>query len=124
MPFPTAVPSARSFAPGDWPVKQYKALSGKEIRIRYGNLRTEASLDLTFENITDAVAAGFLSHYNETQGTFGTFSLPSAVFQGWAQATSLLNNPAGTAWRYAEPPQVASVYPGRSTVQVKLVAVL
>lgn len=124
MPFPVAVPSARAFAPGDWPVKQYRALSGSEIRIRYGNLRTEASLDLTFENIADAVAAGFLTHYNETQGTFSTFALPAAVFQGWTQASSLLNNPTGTAWRYAEPPQLTSVYVGRSTVQVKLVAVL
>jgi hypothetical protein len=124
MPFPSLVPSARAFAPGDWPVKQYKALSGAEVRIRYGNLRTEATLDLTFENITDTAAAGFLSHYDETQGTFTTFNLPAQVFQGWGASSSLLNNPSGTAWRYAEAPQITSVYPGRSTASVKLIAVL
>ncbi|NBS67480.1 hypothetical protein EBT31_01010 [bacterium] len=124
MPFPNLTPSARSFTPGDWPVKQYKALSGAEVRIRYGNLRTESTLDLTFENITDANAAAFLNHYNETQGTFYTFGLAGAVFNGWSAGTAALNAPSGAAWRYAEPPQVTSVYPGRSTVQVKLIAVV
>lgn len=124
MPFPSLVPSARAFAPGDWPIKQYKALSGAEIRIRYGNLRTEATLDLTFENITDTDAAGFLTHYNETEGTFYTFTLPANVFQGWSASSSLINNPSGAAWRYDGPPQVTSVYRGRSTVQVKLIAVV
>lgn len=124
MPFPNLTPSARSFTPGDWPIKQYKALSGAEIRIRYGNTRTESTLDLTFENITDQNAAAFLAHYNETQGTFYTFALAGAVFNGWDGGTSALNAPTGAAWRYAEPPQVINVYPGRSTVQVKLIAVI
>jgi hypothetical protein len=124
MPFPNLTPSARNFAPGDFPIKQYKALSGAEIRIRYGNLRTEATLDLTFENILDTDAAGFMSHYDETQGTFLTFELPGSVFSGWGASASLINAPSGAAWRYDGPPQITSVYPGRSTVQVKLIAVL
>ena len=124
MPFPDLTPSARNFAPGDFPIKQYKALSGAEIRIRYGNLRTEATMDLTFENIRDTDAAGFMSHYNETQGTFLTFGLPGSVFSGWGASSSLINAPSGAAWRYDGPPQITSVYPGRSTVQVKLIAVV
>jgi len=123
MPFPNLTPSARSFTPGDWPIKRYKALSGAEIRILYGNLQTEATLDLTFENITDANASSFLTHYNETQGTFYTFGLTGAVFDGWSGSTSALNAPSGAAWRYAEPPQITNVHRGRSTVQVKLIAV-
>lgn len=124
MSFPNLVPSARSFTPGDFPIKQYKALSGAEVRIRYGNLRTEATLDLTYENITDANAAAFLSHYSSTQGTFLTFGLAGGVFSGWNASSGLLNAPSGAAWRYDGPPQVTSVYPGRSTVQVKLIAVV
>jgi len=124
MSFPNLVPSARSFTPGDFPIKQYKALSGAEIRIRYGNLRTEATLDLTYENITDASAAAFLSHYSSTQGTFLTFGIAGGVFKGWNASSGLLNAPSGAAWRYDGPPQVTSVYPGRSTVQVKLIAVV
>lgn len=124
MPFPNLTPSARAFSPGDWPVKRYNALSGAEVRIRYGNLRTEATLDMTFENITDANANLFLTHYQETQGTFLTFALAGAVFNGWGSSTSAINAPTGAAWRYDGPPQITNVYPGRSTVQVKLIAVV
>lgn len=124
MAFPALVPSARSFTPGDFPTKQYKALSGAEIRIRYGDLRTDATMDLTFENISDSNAALFMSHYADRQGTFLTFALPANIFSGWKAASSLINSPPGSAWRYDGPPQVTSVYPGRSTVQVKLIAVV
>jgi hypothetical protein len=121
MPFPNISPTARSFTPGDFPIKQYKALSGAEIRIRYGNLRIEASLDLTYENIRDDVAAQFLAHYSETQGTFLTFGIAGNVFAGWDGSS--LNAPSGTQWRYAQPPDIQSVYRGLSTVKVVLVAV-
>ena len=124
MPFPNLAPSARAFAPGDWPIKYYKALSGAEIRIRYGNLRTEATLDLSYENIPDSDVGAFLTHYNQTQGTFYTFTLPANVFEGWKASTSLINNPPGSAWRYDGPPQVTASFCGRSTLQVKLIAVV
>lgn len=125
MTLPSIKPSARNFTPGNFPVREYKALSGKEIRIRYGNVRTESTLDLTYENISDAQAGLFLSHYASLNGTFSTFPIVSthAVFSGWRGAAGLLNAAAGTAWRYAEPPQVESVYNGISTVRVQLIAV-
>ncbi len=124
MSLPSIKPSARNFAPGNFPVREYKALSGKEIRIRYGNVRTEATLDLTYENIPDGQASLFLSHYSSLEGTFKVFSIGSshAAFSGWAGG-GLLNAAAGTAWRYAEPPQIESVYKGISTVRVRLIAV-
>lgn len=125
MTLPSIKPSARNFTPGNFPIKEYKALSGKEIRIRYGNVRTEASLDLTYENISDTNAALFLSHYNSLFGTFNTFTIVNThvVFSGWTGTAGLLNSSSGTSWRYAEAPQIESVYNGRSTVRITLIAV-
>ena len=41
MAFPSLVPSTRTFDAGNWPVKTYKAQSGAEVRILYGNRRTK-----------------------------------------------------------------------------------
>lgn len=125
MSLPSIEPSARTFTPGNFPVREYRALSGKEIRIRYGNVRTESTLDLTYENISDTDASLFLSHYNSLFGTFDTFTLGNAhlAFIGWTGTAGALTSAAGTTWRYAEPPQVESVYRGRSTVRVRLIAV-
>lgn len=120
------VPSSRSFSAGDFAVRQYKALSGAEIRIRYGNLRLESTLELVYENITDANAKLFLDGYNSTFGTFNAFTLPNthSVFNGWASDKAALNSASNTRWRYSGPPEVESVIPGRSTVRVSLISVV
>lgn len=108
--------------PGDYPVKTFKAQSGKESRILYGSQRSGGELQLTFENITNADANSFITHYDETQGTYATFTLPANIYVGSSQA--YFNAGTGTAWRYAEQPTVTSVYTDRSSVTVRLVAVL
>lgn len=122
MPFPNIKPSGRAFMPGDYPVKTFKAQSGKESRILYGSQRSGGELQLTFENITNADANSFITHYDETQGTYATFTLPANIYVGSSQA--YFNAGTGTAWRYAEQPTVTSVYTDRSSVTVRLVAVL
>lgn len=122
MPFPTLAPSARSYQAGNWPVKTYTALSGDEIRIRYGNRRTGATLSLSYNNIPDTQAEQFLDHYQETLGTFRTFSLPVAVAIGWrGTADALSPGTGGASYRYASAPQITSVRPGVSNVSVQLV---
>lgn len=125
MPFPTHKPTARQFDAGDWPSKSFKSQSGVEVRILYGSQRTGMSLDLTYSNVTDAAAEQFLVHYQEVQGTYGTFTIPPEAKAGWAGNTQALDvTGSGNRWRYAGPPQVTSVKPGRSSVQVQLVGVL
>ena len=122
MPFPTFAPSARNYQAGDWPVRTYSALSGAEVRIRYGNTRTGAKLSLSYSNITDSEAQQFLSHYNETEGTFRRFSLPTTALAGWRGSTSALSpGGSGAAYRYAGPPQITNVRPGVSNVSVELI---
>jgi hypothetical protein len=124
MPFPTLAPTSRNYDPGDWPSKAFSSLSGAEIRIRYGNRRVNAKLNLSYDNISDGQAEQFLTHYYETNGTFFTFSLPPAASTGWrGTATAFSPGSPGAAFRYASAPQITSVRPGRSSVQVELIGV-
>lgn len=124
MPFPSLVPTSRDFNPGDYPIKQFRSQSGAEIRILYGDSRTGMVLDLAYDNVTDANADLFLTHYNEVKGTYNTFTLPSAAKTGWAGAAASLDVSGVNAWRYAEPPTVTAVRPGRSSVRVQLIGTL
>ena len=124
MAFPSLNPTARSFDPGDWPVKTFRAQSGAEIRILYGSVRTGMQLDLSYDNMTDSEAEQFLTHYNETIGTLRTFQLPQQTRAGWAGTDAILDVAATQAWRYAESPKITAVRPGRSSVTVGLVAVI
>lgn len=124
MPFPSLTPSSRAYDGGDFPIRTYRSQSGVEARILYGSRRTGMSLSLGFENITDAQAEQFLDHYDETKGTYSTFTLPTAAFTGWKGNKDALDVATANAWRYSEAPAVSNVRPGRSSVQVKLLGVL
>lgn len=127
MAFPSLVPSTRTFDAGNWPVKTYKAQSGAEVRILYGNRRTNMTLSLEYKNITDTNAELFLNHFNEMLGTYYTFVLPlgAGAHTGWTgNADALRAGPYGNSWRYAEPPSINSVKRGISNVSVKLIGVI
>jgi len=125
--FPTLVPNRRNFQPGDWPIKRYTSQNGSEIRILRGNSRVNATLELTYENITDEDANKFLQHYRESQGTYGTWKFSGdgkAPFKGFDASTSEMEAEIwGLAWRYDESPKVTQVKKGRSSVQISLRAV-
>jgi len=123
--FPTLTPSSRSFQPGNYPVKAFNAQDGAEIRFLYGDKRVAAQLQLGYANITDPNAKSFMDHYEAMKGTFQTFEFESGndALNGWSPSTdNTLNAPPGSKWRYAEPPQLESVYPGISSVTVNLIS--
>ena len=123
MPFPALRPTSRDFNPGDFAVKTYNAQSGAEVRILYGDTRTKMELVLGYDNITDTQAQQFLTHYDETKGTFNTFAINSATKAGWIGNTNAIDSGNTNRWRYAEAPQVTSIGPGRSSARVSLVGV-
>ena len=55
--FPAIKPSGRSFDIGSYPEAVFEAQNGAKSYIRYGNKRVNASLTLSFSNITDEEAA-------------------------------------------------------------------
>ena len=123
MPFPALQPTSRDFTPGNWPVKSYKSQSGAEVRILYGDTRTSMELTLGYDNISDAQAEQFLTHYDETKGTYNTFTINSSTKAGWTGTGAAIDSGAINRWRYADPPQVTAVKPGRSSVRVSLLGV-
>lgn len=123
MAFPSIRPTARDFNPGNWPVKSYNAQSGAEVRVLYGDTRTKAELSLDYQNLLDAEAEQFLIHYDNVKGSFQTFDINASAKTGWAGSEDAIDAGAINRWRYAQPPQVTSVRPGRSSVRVNLVGV-
>ena len=123
MPFPALKPTSRDFTPGNWPVKSYKSQSGAEVRILYGDTRTNMELTLGYDNISDAQAQQFLTHYDETKGTYNTFAINSSTKAGWAGTATAIDSGTINRWRYADPPQVTAVKPGVSSVRVSLMGV-
>lgn len=100
-------------------------MNGAEVRILYGDTRSNLELRLTYANIPDATAEQFFEHYYEHHGTFETFALPAPnnVAKGWTGSSTFFNAGSRVQYRWAEPPSLEGVRPGRSTVTVNLVGV-
>ena len=125
MAFPTLTPSKRSFSPGDFPVKKFRAQSGEETRVLYGDKRTGMKMTLTYRNVTDANAELFLDHFHEMKGTYTTFTIQTATKGGWTGEGDAIGAGAwGNAYRYAGPPQLTQIKNGLSNNQVNLIGVL
>ena len=128
LPYPPLTPSARQITIGDYPVSKYRAMDGAEIRILYGTEDTGATMELTYQNITDDLASDFPRHFRSTKGTFERFPIAQEVYNGWDGDTTVgpdqIFRGEKARWRYNSPPTITSVRPGVSTVQVSLVSVL
>jgi hypothetical protein len=126
MNYPEIRPSSRQIDPGGWPVKTYNAQDGAEVRLLYGNRRTQMKLGLAYQNISDSEAELFFQHFESVKGTFETFDLTgnTAVSAGWDGASSVITGQgSGNRWRYDAPPTIENVRPGVSNVSVSLVGV-
>ena len=124
MAFPSLQPTGRQFDAGDYPYKTFQSQNDKEVRILYGDKRTGMTLDLRYENIPDTQADDFVAHYDEVKGGFSSFTLPAEFRTGWSGNAAAIDAATGNQWRYSDPPSIASVRPGISSVTVKLVGVL
>lgn len=132
--FPQLVPTARSMSPGDFANKVFRSQSGIESRVQYGNKASNKTMDLEYNNITEADAAAIHDHYLACNGTLYYFGLPRnpksgnetfSVNDGSESTSNRFSvTPFGMRYRYAEPPQFSSVKPGRMSVTVKLIGVL
>jgi hypothetical protein len=125
VPFPQIKPSGRSFKLGSFPVKAYRALSGATVKRAFGNRPTGFQLKLEYDNISDASTELLLAHYNNTSGGFTRFTLPDTLFAGMTSTMrGYIQAPTSIKWEYAAPPDVQSVYVGRSRVSISLVGEL
>ena len=100
--FPTTLPNRRAVSLGDYPVKSYRSINGAEVRIMYGDKRSEATLELFYEKLTAAEADRFVVHYDAVDGTFKTFTVSAPLTVGWTSGGRIKGS---AEWRYDGPPQ-------------------
>jgi len=120
-PFPNIKPSGRSYTPGEFPQTQFQALNGATTVVRFSNRRVNSTLQLSFDNISDADAADILDHYTSVNDDwdYATFTSNNGSAGADDDLVDYIQESGGSGlrWRYSGPPSVSSVRPGRSTVQ-------
>ncbi len=118
----TCGPTQRSFTPGKFPTKRFNSISGAGTTRLYGSKEFDASMSMSFL-LNDADTCTFMQCWRDAKGSYDTITLPDSFFAG---ASNVLDCtiPSYLNWRWAEPPSVESLLPGRSRVQVNLVATL
>ncbi len=123
--FPSIRPTGRSYSPGQFPTRIYRGLSGATVKRIFGNRSFGHSIELEFANITDANVKLILDHYYAQGGNYTRFALPNEIFSGMSDSLrDVVQAPTNILWEYAQPPQVESVFNGRSTVTVSLIGEL
>ena len=130
--FPVGItPTSRNYSPGEFPQSVFEAQNGAKTVLRYGNKRVNASLSLSFKNITDNQAAEILANYENINSDWDYLNFNGTdVLKGIEPTTSTLKtyvreSSSGLRWRYAKAPQVSSgTYPGVSNVSCSFVACL
>ena len=130
--FPVDItPTSRNYSPGEFPQTVFEAQNGAKTVLRYGNKRVNASLSLSFKNITDNQPAQILANYENINSDWDYLNFNGTdVLKGITPTTSTLKtyvreSSSGLRWRYAKAPQVSSgTYPGVSNVSCSFVACL
>ena len=118
----TCGPTRRSFTPGRFPTKRFDSISGAGTTRLYGSKAFSATLQLTFI-LNDEDTCAFLKCWDDAYGDYDTIELPDEFFAGSSPVLDC-GVPDYLNWRWAEAPSVESLFPGRSRVQVNLVATL
>ena len=68
IPFPNIKPTAREYSPGEFPQSIFQAQNGASVAIKFGNLRVNSTLKLTFQNISDLEASRIIRNYEQVNG--------------------------------------------------------
>lgn len=118
----TCGPTRRSFTPGRFPTKRFDSISGAGTTRLYGSKAFNATLQLTFI-LNDEDTCAFLKCWDDAYGDYDTIELPDEFFAGSSPVLDC-GVPDYLNWKWAEAPSVESLFPGRSRVQVNLVATL
>ena len=130
--FPALVPSSRSFSPGSYPETVFEAQNGAKSFIRYGNKPVNASLSLSFTNISDSDANSILTAYFDSESVAENYiNISSEALAGIKSivtddSLSYRIGQYSTAlrWRFSGPPEYSSVFPGVANVSCSFVACL
>lgn len=122
--FPSIRPTSRRYQLPAYAVSELKSQIGTTTTRLWGSQPSNARLDLTFQNITDAKALLISQAYVAAKGPVDALTLPNDLFSGADTALRDYIKFAGSGitWHFtSEPPSIESVVNGISTVSVTLV---
>jgi hypothetical protein len=95
------------------------SIAGTGTTRAYGSQPFNATIDLEFGNIADAIALQIVNAYEAANGSKNQLTLPDELWDG--MDTFLRSKlQRDYVWRFAEQPQLTSVRPGLSSMTVKL----
>ena len=125
MAYPSITPSSRQFKAPQFPVTSVVSQSGATTRRLWGSRPVQAELSLTYRNITDDQAAAIVEHYDDCKGSITKATLTAETWDGASadlkKYIKLNEYGKGIDWYFVSPPTVDNIFPGVSTVQVKLI---
>ena len=119
--FPNVCPQSRRFTAGKYAVKRFNSISGASSTRLYGSQPFDAQLQLDYL-LDDQEMAQFLASWHVSKGGAGIVLLGTAIYGGIDPA--LIAQMKSYSWRWSAAPQVESVLPGRSRIQVSLIGTL
>ena len=132
--FPVIKARARSFTPGKYPETTFESLDGTKTYLRFGNQAINATLSLSFSNISDTETNSILTAYFDSKAdptNYINMSGRSGALAGIAyspvatdlwERTGKYDSP--TKWRFSNPPTVTTTFDGLSNVSCSFVACL
>jgi hypothetical protein len=117
--FPTIrAPITRSLRPGVFPVRRFAGQTGAIVTTIRGDRANELELVLGFPYIADEQAALIWATWHATLGGFREVTLPDTALQGIDSAL-VAQIPPYVGWYMSAPPEVTSVQPGLSRMEVR-----
>tara|TARA_Y100001937_G_scaffold109699_1_gene154648 strand:- start:368 stop:868 length:501 start_codon:yes stop_codon:yes gene_type:complete len=119
--FPSLTPSVRVYNQGDFPSSIQTLSTGIVKGFRLGNRRINQTLQLTFNNLTEAQVTLIRNHYDTQQGSFSIFFLSAECWSGYSTLPVPLVS--DFAWLYSQPPTISDGIVGKFNVEVELVTV-
>ena len=127
--FPVIQPTGCSFTPPEWAITESRSQSGVRSYRIWASKPSDALLDLSFENISEANALAIVQTHTSAKGPIEALILPSILFSG---ITSQLfinifsQSQSGLSWHFVngEPPAIERVPGRRYSTRVRLRAEL
>ena len=117
--FPSLTPTSRRVTQGQYAVKRFNSIAGTGTSRAYSSQPFNSSLELSFDNISDASALLIITCFESARGTFAALMLPSSIWDGM-DLTLRDALQRDYTWRFAEQPVLASGPSGISSVTVRL----
>ena len=127
--FPSIEPTGCSFTPPEWAITESRSQSGVRSYRIWASKPSDALLDLSFENISEANALAIAQAHSSAKGTISSLVLPSILFSGITDQTFVnifSQSGTGLSWHFVngEPPVIERVPGRRYSTRVRLRAEL